>query len=69
MFSASSLPVARGSLTKIVKLMVKNYDFSFNEIELAVNTMDEEAHDRANFGAFRTFIFSSDRDESVKGVA
>jgi hypothetical protein len=69
MFSASSIAVARGSLPKIVKLMVNHYDFSFSEIELALSVMDEEGHDRANFGTFRTFIFSSDRDESIKGVA
>lgn len=52
-----------GSYQKMVELMVFDHDFKFNEIEIAINQMLQCGHDSAQFGVFKCFIFTFNKEK------
>jgi hypothetical protein len=47
-----------GNLREVVLLAIHNHDFSFHDIELAINSMIREEHNAAHFGIFKTLIYT-----------
>jgi len=56
-FSQKGVVKFEGSLKDIVKSAIV-YGIEFNELEIAVDTMIKNDHNAAEFGMFKSFIFS-----------
>lgn len=57
----SSTGVFKGDLKTVCTYAVANLGFRFNELEIAVHFMEKELHDGAEFGIYKSFIFTFDR--------
>jgi hypothetical protein len=58
---------SHGSLNVVVKYMVANLDFDIDQIEYAVEQLEDNDHLRAHFGCYRKFIFTD--TPMMQGVA
>lgn len=55
--------VFRGDLKKICTFAVVELGFPFKELEIAVDEMEKQFHDGAEFGIYRHFMFTFDKEE------
>jgi hypothetical protein len=54
-------PLARGVLQKLVPFLIDKLGFSLEEIEIAIEQLDREMHEKAYFGTNRYFLFTKDK--------
>lgn len=59
----TSKGVFTGSLREVCVYAVKSLDFDINEIEFSLQEMERKFHNSAEFGVFKSFIFTYDREE------
>jgi hypothetical protein len=59
----SSTGVFKGDLKKVCTYAVIQLGFPFRELEVAVEYMEKELHDGAEFGIYKSFMFTFDRRE------
>ena len=55
----------KGSLKEVVSYMVINLDFNIDEVEFALVELLKRDDDVANFGVYKTFIYSHKSWEKV----
>ena len=62
--------VFKGDLKKICTYAVVKLGFPFKELEIAVDEMEKQFHNCAEFGIYQTFIFTFDKEDKYdKGTA
>ncbi len=62
--------IVSGTLHQICNYAVLRLGFKITEIEFAVIEMEKQFHDAAEFGIYKSFIFTFDRSEKYdKGTA
>ena len=59
----SASGVFRGNLKKVCTYAVLNLGFLFKELEAAVDEMEKHFHDGAEFGIYKSFMFTFDIGE------
>jgi hypothetical protein len=55
---SSNKVLFHGNFKKVVRAMVNRFGFELEEIEIAVESMENQADERSHFGIQRKFIFS-----------
>lgn len=62
--------VFKGDLKKVCTFAVLQLGFPFKELEIAVDEMEKQFHNGAEFGIYQTFIFTFDKEDKYdKGTA
>lgn len=65
----SASGVFKGDLRKVCTYAVADLGFPFKELEIAVEEMEKNFHDGAEFGIYQSFIFTFDKgDKYAKTV-
>ena len=59
----SSRKTFTGTLKQVCTYAVLELGFSMNELEVAIMEMHKEFHNAAEFGMYRTFIYTFDKEE------
>jgi hypothetical protein len=55
--------IYHGSLQEVIKYCVIELDIPFKELEYGVMVMEREFHNAAEYGIFKSFMWSYDRKE------
>lgn len=60
----SSRGIFSGDLKKVVVYAVNQLGFQFKELEVAVEEMEKQFHNGAEFGMYRSFMFTFEKELS-----
>lgn len=55
-----------GDLKKVCTYAVHNLGFRFKELEVAVDEMEQRFHNGAEFGVFKSFMFTFEEEKAAK---